>query len=244
MSNYNMKSYYSNEVINMRQFNEVDIEQKEIKNELKYESTVILEYTIRYPQFSSNWFIRAVKIMNKYYEENALKYKSYIMSDLYKMAVEEYKNSVANGYPIRKFEAFMDYTITYNQNCAVSLYFDKYEFTGGAHGNTIRTSDTWSLKRGSTITLESMFPTNNNYIEEIKKEITDQIAEQIASGNNVYFEDYQKLVNEYFNTNNFYIIPNNLVIYFQQYEIAPYSSGIPTFSIPFAKIKAYPPNCM
>jgi len=227
----------------MRPYNQVEIEKKEINNKLYYKNTIVLVYTIRYPRFSSNWFIRATKVMNKYYEEMALKFKAHCEVELFNTAVKDYDFNKSNGYPIRQYEAFMDYTITYNQNCAVSLYVDKYEFTGGAHGNTVQTSNTWSLKKCATITLGSMFPTNKNYVEDIKKEINRQIAEQMIADKNIYFENYKKLVDEYFNENSFYISPANLVVYFQQYEIAPYSSGIPTFSIPFTKVNAIPPNC-
>ena len=33
--------------------------------------------------------------------------------------------------------------------------------------------------------------------------------------------------------------PNNLVIYFPLYEIAPYSSGIPQFRIPYTLLREY-----
>lgn len=48
---------------------------------------------------------------------------------------------------------------------------------------------------------------------------------------NKYFENYCELVLETFRLENYYIIPNGIVIYFQQYDIAPYSSGIPIFYI-------------
>ncbi|MFR3751201.1 MAG: RsiV family protein [Enterocloster sp.] len=35
-----------------------------------------------------------------------------------------------------------------------------------------------------------------------------------------------------FNQNQFFLRPGYIVIYYQQYEIAPYATGIPEFSIP------------
>lgn len=37
----------------------------------------------------------------------------------------------------------MEYTITYNDNCFLSYYNDKYEYTGGAHGMTVRSLNTF-----------------------------------------------------------------------------------------------------
>ena len=57
----------------------------------------------------------------------------------------------------------------------------------------------------------------------------------MAGGNPIYFEDYCKLVLDSFNPEQFYLVPRgntyDLVIYFQQYDIAPYSTGIPTFQM-------------
>ena len=63
----------------------------------------------------------------------------------------------------------------------------------------------------------------------ILKEINNQIAENKEN----YFQDSCNLVLETFNPKNFYLAQNGIVIYFQQYDIAPYSSGIPTFLIKF-----------
>jgi len=52
--------------------------------------------------------------------------------------------------------------------------------------------------------------------------------------NNIYFDDYEKNVANYFNPKSFYLVPDGIVIYFQQYEIAPYASGIPQFTIPYS----------
>ena len=46
------------------------------------------------------------------------------------------------------------------------------------------------------------------------------------------FEDYPYLLRNKFNQNHFFLRPGYIVIYYQQYEIAPYATGIPEFSIP------------
>lgn len=46
-----------------------------------------------------------------------------------------YLQAVENGYPVMVYEVIAEFTVTYNQNCALSLYTDQYIFTGGAHGS-------------------------------------------------------------------------------------------------------------
>lgn len=101
-------------------------------------------------------------------------------------------------------------------------------FQDGAHGNTIRTSQTWNLKKGEMVPLEYFF--NNPYF---MVEILKQINSQILENPEIYFENTCNLVLETFNSKNFYLTPSGIVIYFQQYDIAPYSSGIPTFTISY-----------
>jgi len=202
-----------------------------------------MSYTIKYPQFISEMFERVLTKLNLLYKTKAFMYEKFNIMKLYQMAIEEYEYSVANGYPIRPYEAVMNYNVTYNQNCAISLYFDTYEYMGGAHGNTLRTADSWDLQKGKEIELSELFPNVNNVQDYIIKIINEQIANQIKDGSNQYFEDYSKLVTENFDINSFYLIEEGVVIYFQHYDIAPYASGIPTFTIPYFVGAATPPKC-
>jgi hypothetical protein len=159
------------------------------------------------------------------------------------MAMVEYEYSIANNFPVRQFEAYVNYFVTYNQNCILSLYFDQYEYAGGAHGLTVRYSDTWNLPKSKRMELSEFFPHRNNYREYVIQTIVKQIEDEIANGNSMYFENYVQLVNENFKANNFYLTKEGLVIYFQQYDIAPYASGIPTFVIPYGPTSVVLPKC-
>ena len=91
--------------------------------------------------------------------------------------------------------------------------------------------------------LSELFPDISNVKEYIIKMINEQIEKQIKDGDNYYFEDYSKLVTETFNEDSFYLTQEGVVIYFGQYDIAPYSSGIRTFTIPYSVGGATPPEC-
>lgn len=210
---------------------------------LTYNNTPILKYSLEYPRFSSDEYSHAIRKMNEYYENSAREYEKYIRTELWESAIEAYKNSIKNGYPIFEFEAMQRYKLTYNRDCVVSLYMDRYEYTGGAHGNTVRQSQTWNVLNGTQIPLKELFPRNPNYISDLKAEINRQIAKQIKQGTGMYFDNYKELVDKTFNSNQFYLTPDALAIYFQQYDIAPYVSGIPTFMIPYDTVHAQLPSC-
>ncbi len=57
---------------------------------------------------------------------------------------------------------------------------------------------------------------------------------QIAKDPSGYFDNYPPLVAGTFNKNSFYCTDEGIVVYFQQYDIAPYSSGIPEFPLPYS----------
>ena len=202
-----------------------------------------MKYTIKYPKFISEKYQALTNKLNSLYRTKAVMYERSNIMNLYQMAMVEYEYSIANNFPVRQFEAYVDYMITYNQNCYLSLYFDQYEYAGGAHGLTVRYSDTWNLPKSKRIELSEMFPHRPNYREFIIQSINKQIENEIANGNTMYFEDYPKLVNENFKVNNFYLTKEGLVIYFQEYDIAPYASGIPTFVIPYGPGGAMMPKC-
>lgn len=192
-----------------------------LKRELFYEDTLILKYYIEYPTILNN------QSFNNYNKELAIELKERSENELYQSAVENYKYNKENGYPIMVYEVYRTFKVTYNMYDLVSLYIDEYTFTGGAHGNTIRTSQNWNLSQNCMIPLENFFNNNPYFILEILKEINNQIA----NDSEVYFENSCVLVLETFNPQNYYLTLRGLVIYFQEYDIAPYSSGIREFLI-------------
>jgi len=130
------------------------------------------------------------------------------------------------------YEAIYTYTITYNQDNIISLYSDQYIYSGGAHGLTNRQSQNWNMQCGKEILLNEVYKNNPYFMLNILKSINGQIENEIQNGTNQYFDNYCTLVLETFKINQFYITTDNkLAIYFQQYDIAPYSSGIPVFYI-------------
>lgn len=216
----------------MEQKSSIDVAIHVLKGTMEQGGKPILVYSIEYPQFSGTGCNAAViQKLNQRYKNEALRQQSYARGQLYRLAMDDYGNSVKNSYPIHNYEFDVNAVVTYNQNCIISLYFDEYEFAGGAHGNTTRTSQTWDLNTGRQILLCSMFSSDTVCIPYIINQINTQITTKMKHGEMDYFEDYKGLVKETFNPGHFYLTPEGIVIYFQQYDVAPYVAGIPTFIV-------------
>ncbi|WP_099204220.1 DUF3298 and DUF4163 domain-containing protein [Scatolibacter rhodanostii] len=192
---------------------------------------LVLSYTIQYPEFTSSRCPASVRSINNFYRQQADRLMCRIHNFMIPSAIKNSQTIIENNDTILPYELVSEYKITENNGAIISLYNDCYQFTGGAHGNTIRSSETWNLTNGCRLTLAELCSCNlPKLITDIKSEVKSQIAKQSEN----FFEDYEDLVDQTFNCSQFYIEDGKLVVYFQQYDIAPYVTGIPTFTIPLA----------
>lgn len=125
-------------------------------------------------------------------------------------------------------ETYFNYQIKYNQNDVISLVFQNYQYAGGAHGNTLQLAYTINLKTGEQYTLKELFKENTDYISIFSDSVKTQLAERDLTS--VLFEPFNK-INE---NQSFYLSNNGVVVYYQQYEILPYSEGIQEFTVDYS----------
>lgn len=212
------------------------INMQEINRKLQYNNIDILTINIKYPIVSIQNNAFAEGRINNQIIKQVNEYYSYASNTLYNQAINQYNDSIKNNFPFHGFEAYMEYVVTYNDNCFLSLYYDRYEFTGGAHGSTIRSSNTWELCTGENIYLYYFFKPYADYKLLLTQEIINQAEINLIDNSGIYFEDYKDLIIKSFNPNSFYLSPEGITIYYQQYDIAPYSTGIVEFTIPYKSI--------
>lgn len=216
------------------------------KKILYFNTIPVLSYEIHYPNLcliSKYSCIKNSSIdrINRFYQEKTNILEVYCKDSLFPLAVEQYQYSKKNGFSFFPYEVISNFKVTLQTESYLSLYQDLYTFTLGAHGNTLRSSESWDLCNNKQITLAEIFPDKNS--NEITQLLTSFIIDQIkvslksnSKDNMNYFDDYDKNVADSFNQNNFFLTPDGIVIYFQQYEIAPYSSGIPEFLFPLKNL--------
>ena len=211
------------------------ITQRVLSDTVYSKGTAVLTYTIRYPYFTTTCSEAAALSINAFYSTAARKTEEYCRTVLASQASVQAEYAKKDNYPFFGYEFISAYTVTWNSGCMTSLYTDQYTYTGGAHGSTIRTSDTWDFSSGRYLTLADFYPHNPSYREGIYRNLEQQVKEREKESSSTYFDDYSSLIRSTFKPENFFVTPNGIVIYFQQYDIAPYSTGIPEFLIPFKR---------
>jgi hypothetical protein len=216
---------------------------KNIKDVLTHKQAIVMNIDIEYPNISLKNGKIAQPRINLRFNNIAKRFYDYAVDTLLPGAIELYERSIKESYPFHAYDIVMKYNVTLNDKCTLSTYYDQYQYTGGAHGTTLRLSDTFSLQTGNVIKLEDLFENTRNYKEVIIKQIINQANENMLKNPGIYFDDYKKLIIENFSDDNFYITPKTLDIYYQQYDIAPYSTGIVVFSIPYKKLVIKSPQC-
>lgn len=207
----------------------ISAEHNVIKDDLKYNGTTLLTFRIEYPQFSSSDYPACLAAVNSFYHAKAFRFRKHCENELFQLAVEQYKADLENGFPLRVFDAVLVYKIPCCDSCIISVYLDQYEFTGGAHGATVRESQTWNLQKCGMMKLRQLIRCPGGMKAHLIKAVKEQIKRDPAN----YFEHYADLVSENFDENSFYCTPEAVVIYYQQYDIAPYASGIREFFLPY-----------
>lgn len=126
-------------------------------------------------------------------------------------------------------ELIANYEIKTNERDVLSLNLIVYSFTGGAHGMTIVKSLNFDVESGKNIALKDLFKANFDYIGTISA----IIQKDIAKWDTVVIEPFTKIKPD----QDFYLADTSLVIYFQLYDLAPYSSGFPYFPIPLLDLQ-------
>ena len=196
-----------------------------MQNTMFSQRKAVLHWRIVFPQFFSQRFAQQARQINNHYRGEALQRRQFATSQLYPAAVRKQQmGGVALPYELEN-----TFNVTLNRACIVSLYTDEYQFTGGAHGMTVRTADNWNLRTGRRFALCDLFPRHRDCRQLILRQIITQIARDPSS----YFDNYRELVVQNFDPRRFYLTQDAVMVYFGLYEIAPYSSGMPVFAIPY-----------
>lgn len=145
------------------------------------------------------------------------------------------KQQVLDGREIPTISAAMESYYDYNYSGDIlSIILNFYEYTGGAHGSYYLDSYNVNTRTNEIYgSFSSLFDSKSNY----KTVIREKINKLIDSEKEMYFEDAKKTVAAKNSDYKFYIDGNQLVIYFDLYELRPYAGGMPFFSINAEELK-------
>lgn len=200
--------------------NNIEIDDKTVE-----ENTEKYEVKVKYPSIKGE--NEVYKNINKIIEDFTLRW----ISDIKLLGDEYSKKYEEAGREMPKMEAYSLYEV-FDTEELISIPMTYYQYTGGAHGLTTKISYNYDLKTGEEIKLNNLFKDGFNYKDIIDKIIKDDIAKEPS----IYFDNGAmfKGVN---GEQAYYLSRDGIIIYFQQYEIAPYASGIREFKIPYSVLK-------
>lgn len=202
------------------------------KDTMYYGNIPVFIYQITYPSFTTTCSTSSAQKINDYYAQTAKRMEAYSRTVLYAQAVENARYIPSGKPPFNSYTFDSKYKVTYNEKCISSLYTETYTYMGGAHGETKRTSDTWDFHTGARLQLNDVYPLTRATLRTMQSALEQQAASRLEENPGSYFDDYKALLQKNFHRNSFYIQPGAVVIYYQQYDIAPYSTGLPEFYLP------------
>ena len=122
--------------------------QNHIRQTMYYGEIPVLSYSIQYPSFTSTCSDTAAEAVSRHYASLAKSKEEYCKTVLYPQAAESARYIQNNFPPFHSYEFDMTYTVTLNMRCITSLYTEQYSYMGGAHGSTVRQSETWNFNTG------------------------------------------------------------------------------------------------
>lgn len=203
---------------------EIKISEKEIKNENR-----LVRVHLRIPVVSGLTDKTAENEINNTFLSDAIRFKA----SMEKQAEESYQSSKINSIAYNKYDIETTYSVKYNKNNLLSIPVIYYQYTGGAHGISTQAGYNFDLETGKLLQLSDLFPKGFDY----KKVIDEIILNYMKANKDKYFSEAINLFQGIDGMHPYYIQDKNLVVFFSEYEIAPYSEGIQEFGIPYSKLK-------
>ena len=144
-----------------------------------------------------------------------------------------------DGYPPMSYEFSYEVMPLVTAPRYVTMLYNSYIFTGGAHGGAASIGQTFAASDGNMLGMDMFRPgTTDKVLELVKKGLMEQYFEVKTEKE---FND-MLLVNNgtlSFPVNPPYFEEKGVCFLYQQYEIAPYAAGMPQCLIPFETLRPY-----
>ncbi|MGI5074847.1 DUF3298 and DUF4163 domain-containing protein [Treponema vincentii] len=165
------------------------------------------------------------------------------VSDIVQKNLEAFNNEFfsaeAPAYP-QAFEFDMDSSSVYEDANHISFLLNVYQFTGGAHGTTSLIPVTYSKQTKKLLSLEeAVQPTRKDWLSalstEARKQLNDQVKKQTFASDEDWINKGTEPSKENFSV--FKLEKNAVRIIFSQYQVGPYSSGMPEIVVPRSLFK-------
>ena len=153
---------------------------------------------------------------------------------------EQIRYAQEEGFEPRNidYEYVINTEVHYGNNRDIIGHFiNMYQYTGGAHGGTFITCRNYRLEDGSVVTLDNYF--KPGYAEVLIPVLEKKLLEYAECSSREELDEHGYFSNEpMFVSDNFEIRQDTIDFIYNQYDIAPYSTGITTLSVPEDEIRS------
>jgi len=168
--------------------------------------------------------------INDYYDNIYEKEINYAAIDLATLAQDAVTTSGGENFRPYYFASY--YHVTRNDDLAFSVVRSTSEFTGGVSESERMAAETFFMSGGKAA-LSDIFKVGQ---DEYMKVITGKVREKIKKAPDDYFPNAAEDIENVYDTGDFYLTNDALVVFFNTYAIAPYTTGIVTVEIPYEEI--------
>lgn len=153
---------------------------------------------------------------------------------------ESYSEATDGIEGIQHFASFnweknLKMSVKYNEQNILSLSFEKYGYTGGAHGIMIKNYEVLDITSKKHLTLEDIF------IEGYQASLEKLLEKKLRKLNGILADETLRdagfLVDKIEVSDNFYVNNDGLGFYYNVYRIAPYAAGPTEIFIPFYDLR-------
>lgn len=119
---------------------------------------------------------------------------------------------------------------------SVLYWFSAY--TGGAHPDNWLAAQQYDLRTGDVVSVMDMVQDEDAFHAAVADMIMAQIKSRGLVDEMGYFEDYETTVRSWYGDQALFA-EDGLLVFFSQYELAPYAAGDQRFALPMADIAPY-----
>ena len=170
------------------------------------------------------------------FETNDAEIKTY--DELAKSFIASY-DDIKRAFPNEPlpWEASVDATSETFENKSVNIVLEYFTYTGGAHGNEGTVSLFFNLKNGKLITQKDLFLDYEGFKKIAERDFRTSVnlsQEDNINKNGNLFKNKQFSLPQ-----NIIITQNEIILHYNKYEIAPYSSGATILKFPMKTFKNF-----
>lgn len=191
-------------------------------------STNFLEYEIQYPVFDDN------KVLNKGIEKHFLNYFEEFVSaaeiEWNALCEERMAYSASEEgqdyFDPPPMEYFGSPENIWESSDFISIIYDEYSYLGGAHGSPLTKTLTYSKKNNKVVNIEEASGIPLDKISHMCYEVLLDMFDQDGFRDLDWLQTGTEPVEENFSSFAITEDGNYLIVYFNPYQVAPYSYGI------------------